>query len=43
MEVVFEKRYEEVMEKLKEVNKKHKYWANIYTNMCYERYLEKQK
>jgi len=42
MEVVFEKRYEEVMDKLKEINKKHDFWANMYTKLCYERYLEKR-
>jgi hypothetical protein len=43
MEVVFEVRYKAVMKKLVETKNRHDYWSNVWTQLCYERYLEKQK
>jgi alpha-glucuronidase len=43
MEVVEERRYEEIMEKLKESKKRHKYWSDQYVEFCYARYQAKKE
>lgn len=42
VEVIFEKEYERVLTKLTESKNRHKYWAEKYTDLCYNRHKEKQ-
>jgi hypothetical protein len=43
MEMVEENRYKEIMEKLKDSKRRHKYWADQWVEWSYQRYQAKKE